>query len=194
MVTARGMERMKFQPWGLMGGRAGAIGEVKLTKPNGETQNSRKLMSCVLKKAILFNWFHQVGRMGNPFARKKEKVLHEVEAGLLSEERALQQYGVKVYRDHNEWKIDDEQTSRLREKMNDADAVAWDFGERRAAYEKVWTDEASSELAVQLRSYPANERTHYKHAVHSHFGHRQEPLTKMDIIQALHHLNQQKGK
>lgn len=64
---------------------------------------------------------------------------------------------------------------------------------KEATYEKVWTDEASSELAVRLRSYPANERTHYKHAVHSHFGHRQEPLTKMDIIQALHHLNQQKG-
>ncbi|MBR3208131.1 MAG: hydantoinase B/oxoprolinase family protein, partial [Bacillus sp. (in: Bacteria)] len=133
------------------------------------------------------------GGWGNPFDRKKEKVLQEVEAGLLSEERALQQYGVKVYRDHNEWKIDDEQTSRLREKMNDADVVAWDFGKQRAAYEKVWTDEASSELAVQLRSYPANERTHYKHAVHSHFSHRQEPLTKMDIIQALRQLNQQKG-
>lgn len=57
-----------------------------------------------------------------------------MEAGLLSEERALQQYGVKVYRDHNEWKIDDEQTSRLREKMNDADAVAWDFGKQRANF------------------------------------------------------------
>lgn len=194
MVTARGMERMKFQPWGLMGGRAGAVGEVKLTKPNGETQNQPKIDVMRLEKGDIVQLVSPSGGgWGNPFARTKEKVLHEVEAGLLSEERALQQYGVKVYRDHNEWKIDDEQTSRLREKMNDADAVAWDFGKQRAAYEKVWTDEASSELAVQLRSYPANERTHYKHAVHSHFSHRQEPLTKMDIIQALRQLNQQKG-
>nr|WGD98005.1 hypothetical protein P5627_01195 [Bacillus safensis] len=134
------------------------------------------------------------GGWGNPFARKKEKVLQEVEAGLLSEERALQQYGVKVYLDQNEWKIDEVQTSRVREKVDDSvSADMWDFGEQRAAYEKVWTDEASSELAVQLRSYPANERTHYKHAVHQHFSHRNEPLTKEDITQALRQMNGQKG-
>lgn len=74
-----------------------------------------------------------------------------MEAGLLSEERALQQYGVKVYLDQNEWKIDEEQTSRVREKVNHSPSTdVWDFGEQRAVYEKVWTDEASSELAVQL--------------------------------------------
>ena len=128
-----------------------------------------------------------------PISGKKENVLEEVEAGLLSEERALQQYGVKVYLDQNEWKIDEEQTRWLREKIDDDIDVVWDFGEQRAAYEKVWSDEASSELAIQLRSYSANERTHYKHAVHSHFSHRQEPLTKMDIIQALRQMNEQKG-
>lgn len=82
----------------------------------------------------------------------------------------------------------------MREKVDvSASTDVWDFGEQRAAYEKVWTDEASSELAVQLRSYPANERTHYKHAVHQHFSHRNEPLTKEDITQALRQMNGQKG-
>ncbi|KIL11744.1 hydantoinase B/oxoprolinase family protein [Bacillus safensis] len=195
MVTARGMERMKFQPWGLMGGRAGAVGEVKLITANGEKQDQPKIDVLRLEKGDIVQLISPSGGgWGDPFARKKEKVLQEVEADLLSEERALQQYGVKVYLDENEWKIDEEQTSRVREKADDSISTnVWDFGEQRAAYEKVWTDEASSELAVQLRSYPANERTHYKHAVHQHFSHRNEPLTKEDITLALRQMNGQKG-
>lgn len=194
MVTARGMERMKFQPWGLMGGRAGAVGEVKLITAKGEKQDQPKIDVLHLEKGDIVQLISPSGGgWGNPFARNKEKVLQEVEAGLLSEERALQQYGVKVYLDQNEWKIDEKQTNKLREKVDHPADIMWDFGEHREAYEKVWTDEASSELAVQLRSYPANERTHYKHAVHQHFSHRNEPLTKKDIIQALLHMDGQKG-
>ncbi|WOP21182.1 hydantoinase B/oxoprolinase family protein [Bacillus pumilus] len=194
MVTARGMERMKFQPWGLMGGRAGAVGEVKLITAKGEKQDQPKIDVLRLEKGDIVQLISPSGGgWGNPFARNKEKVLQEVEAGLLSEERALQQYGVKVYLDQNEWKIDEKQTNKLREKVDHPADIMWDFGEHREAYEKVWTDEASSELAVQLRSYSANERTHYKHAVHQHFSHRNEPLTKKDIIQALRHMDGQKG-
>ncbi|WP_226566560.1 hydantoinase B/oxoprolinase family protein [Bacillus stratosphericus] len=196
MVTARGMERMKFQPWGFMGGRAGAVGEVKKITPNGEKQNQSKIDVLRLEKGDIVQLISPSGGgWGNPFARKKETVLQEVEEGLLSEERALQQYGVKVYLDHNEWKIDEEQTSRLREKVYNEvfTDVVWDFGNERAAYEKVWTGEASSELAVQLRSYLPNERTRYKHAVHDYFRHRDEPLSKADIVKALDQMNQQKG-
>lgn len=49
-------------------------------------------------------------------------------------------------------------------------------------------------LPFSFRSYPANERTHYKHAVHQHFSHRNEPLTKKDITQALRQMNGQKGE
>ncbi|MFB8733127.1 hydantoinase B/oxoprolinase family protein [Bacillus sp. SL00103] len=52
MVTARGMERMKFQPWGLMGGRAGAIGEVSQASHSkkGEKQDQPKIDVLRLEK------------------------------------------------------------------------------------------------------------------------------------------------
>ncbi|MDM5296910.1 hydantoinase B/oxoprolinase family protein [Bacillus pumilus] len=195
MVTARGMERMKFQPWGLMGGRAGAVGEVKLIKQNGEELDEPKIDVLHLEQGDIVQLISPSGGgWGSPLSRKKEMILQEVEAGLLSQERARKQYGVKVYMEHNEWKIDEEKTRELREESDGFTSNdVWDFGEKRAAYEKVWTDEASSALAVQLRSYSANERTHYKHAVHAHFRHREEPLTKADVIQALRELHHQKG-
>nr|MDF9459948.1 hypothetical protein [Bacillus pumilus] len=61
------------------------------------------------------------------------------------------EYGVKVYLDQNEWKIDEKQTNKLREKVDHPADIMWDFGEHREAYEKVWTDEASGELAVRYR-------------------------------------------
>ncbi|WP_353853834.1 hydantoinase B/oxoprolinase family protein [Bacillus sp. Bos-x628] len=196
MVTARGMERMKFQPWGLMGGRAGTVGKVKLVTQDGEEIDQPKIDVLRLEKGDIVQLTSPSGGgWGNPFTRKKEKVLQEVEAGLLSKERALQEYGVKVYKANNEWKVDDQKTSELRENVHASASsdVFWDFGEQRAAYEKVWTDEASSELAILLRTYPANERTHYKHKVHAHFSNRNEPLTKTDVIQALRQISQQKG-
>ncbi|BBP87021.1 hypothetical protein BsIDN1_06390 [Bacillus safensis] len=91
---------------------------------------------------------------GESICPKEKKVLQEVEAGLLSEERALQQYGVKVYLDQNKWKIDEEQTSRVREKVDvSASTDVWDFGEQRAAYEKVWTDGRSQQCAGRSASF-----------------------------------------
>ncbi|MFS0655361.1 hydantoinase B/oxoprolinase family protein [Bacillus sp. 179-C3.3 HS] len=195
MVTARGMERMRFQPWGLMGGRAGAIGEVKLTRQNGQELDEPKIDVLRLEKGDRVSLISPSGGgWGSPFGRNQELVLQEVEAGLLSKERARQQYGVVVYQENNSWKIDEDKTNSLRGMVRESPAseVIWDFGEQRERYEKVWTDEASSELAVQLRSYPANTRTHFKHAVHAYFLHRNEPLTKLDVIQALREINHQK--
>ncbi|MGE6631988.1 hydantoinase B/oxoprolinase family protein [Bacillus sp. NPDC077027] len=188
MVTARGMERLRFQPWGLNGGKAGTVGQVSRLDALGKEERQPKIDVLRLEKGDVVKIISPSGGgWGDPFLRQKELVLHEVEAGLLSQKRALQQYGVVINGNSDDgFFIDVEKTDEMRQGKEKMDFSSfWDFGDEREAYEKIWTDEASSELAVRLRTYPASERSHYKHAVHAYFIKRVDPLTREDVTEAL---------
>lgn len=172
IVTARGMERLRFQPWGLEGGQAGALGKVIL---NPGTEDEKELAKIEVLRPkdgqVVSITSPGGGGWGNPFERKVESVLEEVEASLLSVHLAREQYGVALSTSSNgTLMIDEEETNRLRRKKSKENCSNWDFGLARINYEAKWSPEASTTLAVLLRELPANQRSHYKHWIHQHFS------------------------
>lgn len=181
MVTARGMERFRFQPWGLAGGQAGQRGYV-VRNPEEEAEKLPKI--DVLRPAkgdIISITSPGGGGFGPGYLRPIDKVIAEVADGLLSAERAAEGYGV-IFGDNG---VDEAATKDARSKMEAADKEAWDFGAFRSDYESVWTAEASAALATELRRYPANLRNDFKRQVHRQFKAQKQPLTKQDVLKTL---------
>ena len=108
-----GTERRKIPPWGLMGGKPGGSSDCSIVSPEGKKKALPGKVTIrldpgtriVLKTA-------GGGGFGNPMERDQEKVLRDVEEGLISTKRAKEQYGVAVNPEAN--RIDEESTIRLR--------------------------------------------------------------------------------
>lgn len=192
IVTARGMERLRFQPWGLAGGYAGSTGKVVL---NPNTENEKQLSKIdVLKPKvgdIISLYSPGGGGWGDSLHRDPKLVLEEVVAGLLSIDQAKEFYGVALLIDLNKKVIlDEEETLKHRAKMKNREISEWDFGKSRQQYELRWTSEASKTLAILLRKLPTTERSHYKHLVHKYFDEEEssEPITGENIEEQLEKL------
>lgn len=184
MVTARGMERFRFQPWGLAGGQAGQKGYIE-RNPANEAERLPKIDVLRPEKGDIISITSPGGGgFGPGYLRPVDKVLEEVADGLLSVEQAAANYGVIL----DENGVDEKATNEARVNMKAVENKAWDFGAFRSAYERVWTAEASTALAVALRSYPANLRNDMKRQVHRHFEDHQLPLTKQDVLEVLRQL------
>ncbi|MCF7619916.1 hydantoinase B/oxoprolinase family protein [Bacillus sonorensis] len=170
IVTARGMERLRFQPWGLAGGKAGSLGRVRLHPGQSDEKMMPKIDVLKLEQGDIVNLQSPGGGgWGDPFIRKAELVLKEVEEELLSEEAALQRYGVALRKNESgRLSIDDEKTNQIRREKAGRARKHWDFGRAREEYEQRWTEEASTALARMLRKLPANQRSHVKHLVHDY--------------------------
>ncbi|HBE77575.1 MAG TPA: hydantoin utilization protein B [Firmicutes bacterium] len=168
IVMARGMERLRFQPWGLSGGKAGALGSVVMN-PGFSTEE------CIPKINTLSPQPGEIvsirspggGGWGNPFRRDPELIISEIRNGLLTKQQALKEYGL-VIQDlpGHEITEDEKATAELRQKMASRSDKLWDFGSARENYEARWTPEASKMLAHMLQTLPPLRRSHRKHAVH----------------------------
>ncbi|WP_040979328.1 hydantoinase B/oxoprolinase family protein [Oceanobacillus jeddahense] len=181
IVTARGMERFRFQPWGLAGGQAGQQGYV-VRNPEEDVEQLPKI--DVLRPAkgdIISITSPGGGGFGPGYLRPVDKVATEVADGLLSAEQAAKDYGVIF----NERGVDEVATNEIRSKMKEEGNKAWDFGAFRSTYESIWTAEASTTLAVALRNFPVSLRNDFKRQVHRQFDSQNEPLTKQVVLDAL---------
>lgn len=175
IVTARGLERMSFQPWGLTGGKAGALGHIVLN-PDGESKPISKI--SVLKPErgdIISIRSPGGGGWGNPLDRSPELVVREVADGLLSAAQAAEQYGVVIAELANDpagnlFTWDRLATEELRADRHRQIAgivqPLWQFGEARERYERRFTPEASDALAVLLQELPPSLRWNRKQEVH----------------------------
>ncbi|NMO97135.1 hydantoinase B/oxoprolinase family protein [Paenibacillus lemnae] len=165
-VTARGMERLRFHPWGLAGGQAGSLGQVTLN-PGSEQERPLPKISVLHPSPgdIISIQSPGGGGWGSPYLRKPEEVLEEFRAGLISQEHAEQQYGVVLEVQNGSWSVNKGATESLRESVQVQDDM-WDFGPSRTAYESVWTPEASDTLAVLLQQLPPMQRAVRKQWVH----------------------------
>ena len=96
LVGARGQERLRFQPWGLNGGKAGELGHVYLN-PDAECEEQAKLKMLPVKKHDIISFRSPSGGgWGDPLERDPEAVLQDVIDGLLDAEHAKVQYGVVI--------------------------------------------------------------------------------------------------
>lgn len=181
LVGARGQERLRFAPWGLSGGKAGNVGYVSLN-PNTEEEKKLSKISTlsVAKGDVVRICSPSGGGWGNPYKRDADKVLADVENGLLSIEKAREQYGVAIIQTTGKYSIDEQQTKTLRQDMDVSNKI-YDLGEKREKYEAVWSREASNRLAVVLQKLPVSQRSYYKHAAHEYFKDTNRALSGEDI-------------
>ena len=168
IVTARGMERLRFQPWGLAGGYAGTLGSVMLNPGRpGERQEPKINVLTPAPGEVVSIRSPGGGGWGNPLQRPAELVLQEVESGLLSRERAQQLYGVVLTEDGGRLAVDEAATREARRGKSQSPRPARDFGAARESYEAKWTPAASDILARMLQQLPPAERWQRKQDVHS---------------------------
>src|SRR6185369_15967604 len=94
-VTARGMERLRFAPWGVGGGRAGTNGSAVLNPGIPGERTLPKIDLLALEPGdVLSMRTPGGGGNGDPLERPVEAVAADVEAGLVTPAHARAAYGV----------------------------------------------------------------------------------------------------
>ncbi|HLJ60513.1 MAG TPA: hydantoinase B/oxoprolinase family protein [bacterium] len=158
VMTARGMERMRFRPWGRLGGSPGENGTaVKNLHAPDETPTGR-IDELLLQPGDAVTFLSQGGGgYGDPYERDVERVRSDVRRGLVSAEAARTEYGVVIA----DGRVDDAATQTLRS-SRPARRTPFVFGPERDAFEAVWSDAMQLALNRCLMTYPLALRNYLK--------------------------------
>ncbi len=101
-------------PFGLFGGKNATLNKIELLYADGKVYKttSKDLVEDVPDGALLFQQAGGGGGYGDPHLRPAEKVAEEVKNGVISVERAREDYGVVV--DPDTFEVNAEETGKLR--------------------------------------------------------------------------------
>jgi N-methylhydantoinase B len=156
VVTARGMERYRFPPWGRRGGNTGTTGLTLLRHAEEEAESIGKIDVLYLKQGDTLSFFTQGGGgFGDPLARQPERVLADVVRGLVSVEAAEQGYGVVI----RDGAIDREATRAVRSaRAGERETGEYTLGAARIAYDLAWPGEVQEALNASVAGYPVSLR------------------------------------
>jgi N-methylhydantoinase B len=169
LVTARGMERLRFAPWGVAGGTAGATGSVMLNPGTAAEKPLPKIDVLALEPGdVLSVQTPGGGGHGNRFTRPPSHVLADVLSGLVSRERASDAYGVVLDGD----RVDEEATVSLRAAQSDRGpagartGAVFDFGTARREHEQRWPSELQDAFIAMLMNLPAPYRAYVRRTLY----------------------------
>lgn len=151
--SLRGCDRFTFQPWGVAGGEAGHCGS------GARDGNAVRLtdMQKISHGQTLYLRSPAGGGFGPAFDREPAAVLTDVIDGLLSEAKALEDYGVVIVNG----KVDEDATKAARAGFTPSEDV-FNYGARRRSYEEVWPREATIALSRGLLKAPSGLRQNLK--------------------------------
>jgi N-methylhydantoinase B len=170
-VTARGLERYEFAPWGRRGGRAGSVGETLLERSTGEHLSIGKFDALILQPGDRLTFRTQGGGgYGSPLERSIDAVASDVRAGFITEEEAHDTYGVLLQADT---RVDPFATARRRSEMRRGEPTSFDeftLGAERTVYEKRWTPEAQEAFVEVLYAVPPAQRDYLRDGLRGKFG------------------------
>ena len=124
-------DRHRSQPWGILGGRPGAVSEKWLLRSDGSRvplASKVDNVQVVAGDRVVFRTAG-AGGWGDPLQRSVDRVRADVLRGLVSEQAALHNYGVVLSGDAHE--VDTVASERERESMRARRGVLarYDFGE-----------------------------------------------------------------
>ena len=164
-VVTRGKDRHLFTSWGVGGGRAGGNFGNTSTRPDGQERDLGKTTVTRPERGERVRlWSAGGGGFGDPLTRAPEAVAADVEAGLVSRERARSAYGVVL---DESGTLDRDATASLRADRTAPapEALSFDFGAARSAWEDRHA-EAAALIAAWLPSLPAPLRRQGQTAVY----------------------------
>lgn len=170
VITARGMERFRFRPWGLAGGRAARLrNSAWVRTADGQERDLGRIDVLRAQPGDVVRFISTGGGgYGDPLTREAEAVEADVRSGLLSAELARQDYGVVLTA---EGRVDEAATGAARDiaRLNRTDDVLIDVGPERRNYESVWPPAMSDYLAQALMGMPVSCRQYVKRHIHRSF-------------------------
>ena len=158
-LTARGLERYLFRPWGREGSNPGSLGETLLNPGTPNEKSIGKITVLQIEAGdVLFFRTPAGGGWGPALDRNPEEVAADVRAGLIPGEAAEQLYGVVF---NGEGEPDLKATHELRQSLKAAgephsatDRESFVLGLERDTYEAVWSDELRAEIKEALDQIP----------------------------------------
>ena len=164
IVTARGMERFRLEPWGVAGGRAGTSGSCVVNRDTPRARDIGKVDVLHLEPGDVVSIFSPSGGgHGDPRRRDPERVREDARAGYLTPARARDAYGV-VLRDGA---VDVVATERVRAAMPPPPPGLFDFGDRRAEMERHWPPAVQDAAQRLLDGVPVAVRDWGKHQIYA---------------------------
>jgi N-methylhydantoinase B len=161
VVVMRGKDRHRFCAWGAAGGHAATTSGNHAERPG---QPSHDLGKQTVYRAnmneVIRLWSGGGGGWGDPLQRAPDAVRQDVDAGLVSAERARSVYGVALGQD-------DAATQALRHAMSAERGArpAFDFGPGRDAWEGQYGVAAEC-IAAWLPALPEGVRRHAQAGVY----------------------------
>ena len=156
-IVPRGMERMRFSPWGVMGGRPG--GNFRMVLDRGKP-NERPLAKCdsftVNKGDLVTVDMSGASGFGDPLNRDAQAVARDVRQGFVSAAAAEEEYGVVLDKNNV---VDSAKTEQLRgHRAKGRNRPDFDFGPEREAWETVFDDATMNELTRRIFELPRSAR------------------------------------
>ena len=164
IVTARGMERFRLEPWGVGGGRAGTTGSCVVNRETQAARDVGKIDVLRLEPGDVVSIISPAGGgHGDPRRRDPEAVREDVRAGFVTDAAARGRYGVAL----REGKVDADATARLRAAMP-APASGFDLGPGRLALERRWPPAVQDAVRGLVETLPVPVRDWAKHRLYEH--------------------------
>ena len=157
VVIPRGMERLRFPPYGAVGGKPAQPYRCLLNKGRADEKPLPKLDSLPIKKGDTVTMMMPgAGGYGDPYLRDPELVRRDVEWGFVGRSSAKRDYGVAITA---KGAIDADATRRLRAvRVKDNVRAGFDFGPEREAWEAVFDDATMGEINRRLMALPRSSR------------------------------------
>jgi N-methylhydantoinase B len=182
LVTARGMERLRFAPWGVAGGRAGATGRVLLNPDTPRERAVPKIDLLALEPGdVLSVRTPGGGGHGDPLQRSPLRVLADVDAGLETVGHARDAYGVVI----TDGGLDEPATAAVRagRRASAPTADAFDFGPARDAHERRWPPDVQDAFVALLMSLPLPYRAYVRRELYPRVTAlaERQPVTPSDL-------------
>jgi N-methylhydantoinase B len=166
IVTARGQERFKIQPWGVGGGACGTAGATIVNPEGPAPRDIGKIDYLPLRPGDVVSIRAPAGGgHGDPLERDPELVATDVRAGLVGPAAARDAYGVVL----RAGGVDPEATAARRAELRGTRGAgngAFDYGPFRRALEARWPVEVSGECARLANTLPTPVRDYAKHRMY----------------------------
>lgn len=158
-VLGRGLERFRFAPWGILGGRAAERARVikNMGRYNEEDLGKIDLVTLDAQDTITI-LTPGGGGYGDPLERDPAMVLADVERGVVSVSRALEDYGV-VFRDGG---VDTIGTHAARARMSverrGPTGLFFDLGVERQAWDSAFDEDLLTRISTFVAAAPLSSR------------------------------------
>lgn len=155
-ITVRGLERQRFQAWGVQGGHPGRSGETWLLRDGKRTPLGRVGLLRMQRGDLLSMVSPSDGGFGDPLKRPAELVLEDVSNSLLQEAEAEEIYGVIIRSGVLDVSATEHRRAQWMAVRPPMSVVV--HGQTRREYERMWSNETSAAFCKALLRVPLGLR------------------------------------